>query len=180
MNILSLDVSAASTGWCVLYRGKIYYGMIKTKPTWSREKRLLTFKEELCKILKKYKPKYIVIEDIFVGLNATTIKVLAEFAGIAKLTCYELTGIEPFIISNNTVKAYYKAKKKVNVFDFLISVLEKDWEFKKDNDIVDALAQLFCYCDIELEHKQFRFDQEYGYTYIIDEELTDGQSKVKK
>lgn len=178
MSILSLDVSASSTGWCILLDKNIYYGVIKTKATLSREKRLLTFKEELCKVLKKYKPTHVIIEDIFVGLNAMTIKILAEFAGVTKLTLFEETGIEPLVISTNTVKAYYKAKKKVNVFDFLTDVLEKPWKYKKDNDIVDALAQLFYYCDIKLKLKQFRFDQEYGYTYIIDEELINAKEET--
>ncbi|HLD90897.1 MAG TPA: crossover junction endodeoxyribonuclease RuvC [Patescibacteria group bacterium] len=171
MNILSLDVSAASTGWCVLQDTGIYFGVIKTNAKLQNTERLLTFKTELCKILKTYKPTNIVIEDIFVGLNASTIKVLAEFAGVAKLTCKEVVNIVPYIISTNTVKAYYKAKKKEMIFNFMLDILEQHWEYKHYNDIVDALAQVICYTDIVLNLKAFRFTEEYGYFYKIEDPL---------
>ena len=169
MNVLSLDVSAASTGWCVLQDMGIHFGVIKTAAKLQNTERLLTFKTELCKILSTYKPTHIVIEDIFVGLNASTIKVLAEFAGVTKLTCIEFADIVPYIISTNTVKAYYKAKKKEMVFNFILDILEQTWPYKQYNDVVDALAQALCYADTVLKLKEFRFTKEYGYFYKVED-----------
>jgi Holliday junction resolvasome RuvABC endonuclease subunit len=171
MNILSLDVSAASTGWCVFQDTGIHFGTIKTSAKLQNAERLLTFKTELCKILETYKPTHIVIEDIFVGLNAATIKVLAEFAGVTKLTCKEVADIVPYVISTNTVKAYYKAKKKEMVFNFILDIIDQNWEYKHYNDIVDALSQVICYMDTVLKLKEFRFTKEYGYFYKIEDPL---------
>lgn len=172
MIILSLDISAASTGWSVLRDNKVYYGLIKTKPTKEKSKRLLTFKAELCSILETYKPTHVVIEDIFVGLNAKTIKILAEFGGVAKVVCREFTGKEPYVISTNTVKAYYKCSDKQALFDFMCDLLELSWKYKKDNDLTDALAQLFCHSDLNLKYTSYRKDMsDYGYLYQLNKEL---------
>jgi len=38
--------------------------------------------------------------------------------------------------------------------------------FSKDNDIIDALAQLCCYSQNVLEVYTFREDKEYGFLYF--------------
>lgn len=163
---LSLDVSAASTGWCILSEDIYEYGIITTSPKQNRSERLLTFRDEMLILIDKVEPDNIVLEDVFSGLNVKTLKILAEWAGVTKEVCQYTCGIDPYVISTNTVKAYFKVKKKEGMFDFIVDLLEQNWTFKKDNDIVDAIGQAVCYRDLILEESVYRHEFDYGYKYI--------------
>lgn len=168
MIVLSLDISASSTGWCVLSDTYLNFGIIQTVKTLDRSERLLTFKYELIKIMNLYKPTSVVLEDNFSSINVSTLKLLAEFAGVAKLTVREVLNMEAYVISNNTVKSYFKVKKKDDLFKFVSDIFEfKNFDFKKHNDIVDAIAQVVCYSDSILNFKKFREIKEYGFLYEI-------------
>ena len=120
MCILSLDISTASTGWCITSNGCLFtLGNIVVDSKLSTSVKLCLFAEELESILIKYSPTHIVQEDIFSGKNVSTMKRLSEFAGISKYMCYNICNIEPYIISNKTVKAYFKAQDKQLLFDFI-------------------------------------------------------------
>ena len=72
MKILGLDVSSISTGYCIFSNGRLTKstcGLIQPNPKKSYGERLYTFEVELKKILKKYKPDEVIIEDIFKGRN---------------------------------------------------------------------------------------------------------------
>jgi Holliday junction resolvasome RuvABC endonuclease subunit len=168
--IFSLDVSASSTGWCYTSDGKYFdRGIIKTDPKCSRSCRLLHFSNELETLLLKFKPVFIVQEDTFSGINIKTLKILSEFAGVSKLVCFRTLKIDPFIISNLTVKSYFAAANKEDLFNFTCELLEiKDLTFKSNNDIIDAQAQLLCYSDLILGKYKYRFDKKYGYIYMED------------
>ncbi len=170
MSILSLDVSAASTGWCWTGDGKTFIsGVIETKPKFNRSERLLMFSQQLTGVLEKYKPDHIVQEDTFAGKNVKTLKILSEFAGVSKHTCQTVLGIDPIVVANTTVKSYFKTRTKETLFLFMCDIFElKDLTFKKDTDIVDAHAQLLYFADIVLEEYKYRFDKEYGYLYWED------------
>jgi Holliday junction resolvasome RuvABC endonuclease subunit len=169
--ILSLDVSAACTGWSFTTDGKVFInGTIKTLPKNSRSDRLNTFYTELSVLLTKYTPNYIVIEDTFAGKNTKTLKILSEFAGVAKLCCMRTLGIEPYIISNSTVKAFFKAPTKEVLFYFVCDLVEKkDLNFKKNNDIIDAQAQLMCYAQDILKIYTFKLLKDYGFMYYMED-----------
>jgi Holliday junction resolvasome RuvABC endonuclease subunit len=170
IRVLSLDVSASSTGWAIrLDDGKFKYGLIITSPKFDRAERLAYFRSELQKILIKFKPTHVVMEDVYSGLNPKTLILLSKFAGIAEECCFSFTNTIPYIIHTNTVKSYFKAKTKEEVFNFIIEIF--DWDdnssFQKNNDMTDALAQLVCYYDHVLNYAQFRFEKDYGYLYKI-------------
>jgi Holliday junction resolvasome RuvABC endonuclease subunit len=165
-------VSAASTGWCVLKNGSFEYGTIKTKPKLERSNRLSVLRKELTVILKKYKPQHIVVENGFSGINVKTLKILCEFVGVAKECCFNVVGIDPYVMSNHTVKAYFKVKTKEELYYFIVSIIgfeDKGWTFKKHNDITDSLAQCVCYYDTILNKKKFRKEMDYGFKYTIKE-----------
>lgn len=166
--ILSLDI-ATTTGWATYTNKKKFIGgLIKTLPKWGEAKRLSYFRAELLKLFKKYKPTHVVMEDIYAGKNIKTLKLLAKFAGVTQECCITEIDIEPYIIHTSTVKAYFKAKGKEDLFGFVSGLI--DWEdanFKKDNDMVDAIAQLMCYWDKVLKERQFRIEKEYGYLYEV-------------
>lgn len=172
MILLSLDISAASTGWAIFNKltNTFHYGKIKTKPKDSLGLRLCVFRENLESLIKLYSPDTVVIEDAFSGINVSTMKVLVKFAGVAEQLCTELLDTPPFIISNNTVKSYFKAKDKEELFNFLVSMLDfcEDWSYNKHNDITDAMAQAICFMDEVLHETSFREEKEYGFKYQVE------------
>lgn len=151
--ILSLDVSAASTGWTFSVKDRLHdYGVIKTNPKHERADRLLDFKNSLVKLLKKYKPSFVVIENGYCGRNVKTLKVLCEFAGVAKLCCKEVSEVEPFVMNVNIPKSHFECKKKEDVFECMVDLYDlKGFEFKKDNDVTDALIQSVCFYEQEIK-----------------------------
>jgi hypothetical protein len=165
--ILSLDVSAAKTGWAVTNNGKDFItGVIETKPKFTQAERLVLFNLELVKVLKKYQPEEIVIEDTFAGKNVRTLKILSEFAGVAKFTCKKTLGWDPVIVENTKVKSYFKARTKEDLFNFACEIFEvTDLNFKKDNDEIDATVQLMYYLDVVLGLYKYKFETEYGFIY---------------
>lgn len=170
MSILSLDVSAASTGWCWTNDGKTFIkGVIKTNSKLNRAERLVEFGAQLCEILLKYKPTAVVQEDTFSGINVKTMKILCEFAGVSKYTCQNILGLDPIVVPTTKVKSYFKVSTKQELFTFMCDIFEyKNLTFSKDNDIIDAQAQLLYFSDIVLSEYKYRFDKEYGYLYWED------------
>lgn len=169
---LSFDVSASSTGWSFLSNksNKFEFGTIKTKPKFSTAERLDTFRKEFIKLVKKYKPTVIVLEDTFVGLNPKVNKLLSKFGGVAEQVVFELTRKPPIIVSNKTVKAFFGTKKKEALFIVVSDLLEWDTEeftYKKYNDVADASAQLIYACDKLLKVKVIREELDYGYRFNL-------------
>lgn len=170
--VLSLDI-ATTTGWAFTFgqaRGKFEYGMIKTKPKFEVGQRLAFFRNEIIKLLVELRPTHVVIEDIFMGKNVNTMKLLAKYAGVASEACVSVAGIEPYIVKTTTVKSYFKAKNKQQLFDFVVELL--GWEndgvdFKKHNDVVDAIGQLLYYYDEILKIRKFREEKDYGFIYEV-------------
>ena len=171
--VLSLDI-ATTTGWATTFgqaRRNFKYGLIKTSPKLSEPQRLAYFRNEIIKLLLEFRPTHVVIEDIYAGININTMKLLAKFAGVVEECCVTIAGIDPYIIHTSTVKAYFKAKNKRQLFNFMIELL--DWEnddkikFTKHNDIVDAIAQLLVYYHKVLSVRSFRTEKDYGYLYEL-------------
>jgi len=168
--ILSLDISSISTGWSI-YDGKDFIcGVISLDKKIDKVVKLQKFRKILSEILLKEKPTDIVIEAVFMGINVKTIKILSEFSGVAQECCLSTVNIIPYIVENTVVKAFFKVKKKENLYDFILNLfdLKKDGlPFKENNDIVDSIAQNIYYCDVVLNYIKFRIETEYGYKYNI-------------
>lgn len=173
IRVLSLDLSLASTGWAYTFgqvRGISNFGTIKTKPKFSKAERLFYFRNELTALLQEFRPTHIVIEDIYKDKNVSTTIALAEVRGVAQECCFSVAGIQPYIISTNTVKAYFKAKNKEELFNFIVDIFgwnPNEVSFKKHNDVTDAIAQLIVYYDQVLDYRKFREEKEYGFLYEI-------------
>jgi Holliday junction resolvasome RuvABC endonuclease subunit len=165
-SILSLDISGASTGWCILTKDTTTTGVIKTLPKFNRSERLNIFRNELKNVLTNYKITAIIVEDNFSKINVGTLKMLAEFAGVAKEVCQDVLKIDPYVISNNTVKAYFKVKTKEELFEFVNESLNLNLTFKQNNDIVDAYSMAMCYADLILGVKKYRNEETYGFSYF--------------
>jgi len=144
--VLSLDVAAGSTGWSFSVKTRLVdYGVIKTSPSFKRAKRLLRFREQLEKILRKYKPSYIIIENGYLRRNVTTLKVLSEFSGVAKEVCMDILKVEAYIMNVNTTRSFFGVKGKEDIFNKVIGFYNLKLDFKKDNDISDAISQSLCF-----------------------------------
>lgn len=169
-SILSLDISASSTGWCYTDTGASFIsGTIKSNPKDSRGTRLVNFGSELENLLLKLTPTYIVQEDTFSGKNVRTLKILSEFSGVSKYICMKTLNIDPFIVANTSVKSYFKSATKDILFDFICELFDLvDTSFALNNDAVDAQAQLLYYADEILNLYKYRYDKDYGYLYLED------------
>lgn len=171
--VLSLDISASSTGWIYAFgqaRGQFQFGTIKTNPKFSRPERLVFFREELVSLLKEFRPSHVIIEDVYSGFDPKTLILLSKFAGVAEECCRSVAGIDPYIMHNSTVKSFFKVRSKQDLFYAIIEIM--GWEnenlsFKKHNDVIDALAQLLCFYDQVLNVRKFRKEKPYGFIYEV-------------
>ena len=90
MRILGIDPGTARLGWGIIdiVSGKITpyaFGCITTSELSTPEKRLVSIYDELTKLLKKYKPEIMAIEDLFFATNAKTIIPVGQARGVALL-----------------------------------------------------------------------------------------------
>ncbi len=152
MKILGLDISTKSTGWFVTKRS---CGVICPPASLSFPDKLVLFRREILKILTKYKPDVVVIEDAYYrpGFgNIHTLKTLVKFAGVAIEVCASL-GIRVEIITATQARKYCCGDKKLDkrgVFDYFVRKYELgEWTFEKDNDKTDAMALVWGYREIQ-------------------------------
>ncbi len=162
MKILALDVSTKSTGWFVTKRS---CGKIVTDKKSSFDQKLVFFRKELVKLLHKYKPDVVVIEDAYYrpGFgNIHTLKTLVKFAGVAIELCASC-GIKTEILTATTARknccGTHEGKfGKREVFDFFIDKYDLDWKYESHNDVTDAMALSWGYREIQRVKK--KSDQE--------------------
>lgn len=168
--VLSLDVSSTCTGWSFITNRKnsLKFGTIRPNKKDSLPMKLSFFRLELIKVLKKYKPNQVVIEDTFMGTNPKITKLLAKFGGVAEQVVHEYTDVVPFIMGNTKPKSFFKARVKEKLFYLIIDLVDfglDEMLFKEWNDVADSTAQLLCYCDEILNIKEVRQEKEYGFRY---------------
>lgn len=92
MRVLGIDPGIARTGWGVVRveNGKFKvesYGCIETSPKKNVEKRLEEIYTEILKLIKKYSPESIAIEELFFNTNAKTAFVVGQARGVILLAC---------------------------------------------------------------------------------------------
>lgn len=140
MKILALDISTRSTGWFV---DKDSCGLIQIDGKLDFPQKLVFFRKELNKILKEYKPKTVVMEDVHYRRgfsNIHTVKALAKFGGVAtELAASKRmkTVLMTATAARKTLEFEGKVTKE-DVFDYFNSEFNMSWNFKQHNDITDA------------------------------------------
>lgn len=172
VKIISLDVSSKSTGWCYFVDGKLKNsGVIETNPKTNLSSRLSEFRVRLSSLLIDKKPTHVVIENNFAKINIKVLKILSQFAGVANECCQTILAVNPYTMSNTTPKAYFKVKNKEQLYKVIVDFFElpDDWEYKKCNDMSDAIAQGMCYYDNKLLKNKIRIEKPYGYLFKIKE-----------
>ena len=90
MKILGIDPGLVCTGWGIVEKRNesyysIAYGTISTKSKESLAKRLAQIHSGLIKIIDKYNPSALSIEDVFVKKNIRSALMLGHARGVAML-----------------------------------------------------------------------------------------------
>ena len=144
MKLMSFDVSSVCTGWSYFNKGKLkYFGLITRTmiKNFSVPQKLFIFKKEVDKVLLKYKPTHVIIEETYLK-NVKTLKNLMQFIGVLRERVYELLSIEAVFVNTSTVRSRFKLKGKEAVFVFVKDKYKqelKGYTFKNGNDITDSI-----------------------------------------
>ena len=107
--ILAIDSSTTATGYCIRDKNKIVkYGVIKPNKTLSANHRIIYIEKELKALWHKYKPIYIIIEEMNVCRNMQTMR---KLIGLIEHLDIEFTKLEALVI-RITPSSWRKGKIK--------------------------------------------------------------------
>lgn len=162
MVILGIDPGFATVGWGVIKteRGNasvIDYGVITTPKEERLPTRLAMLEVGIKKLIEKFKPDEIALEELFFNTNITTAINVAQARGVILLTCvkecgrlYEYTPLQ----IKQALTGYGRAEKmQIQAMVKTFLRLEK---VPKPDDAADALA-------VALTHSQTsRFKTPFG------------------
>ena len=151
MIILGIDPGLATLGYGVIEkdaRGNcraVDYGVVITPKDEGLPVRLAMLEEGIAKILDKYNPDEIAMEELFFSKNITTGIAVAHARGVALLTCVKRCGrlyeYTPMQIKQ-ALTGYGKADKKQ--MQSVVASLLKLKSIPKPDDAADALAVALC------------------------------------
>lgn len=151
MIILGIDPGYAIVGWGVIeYSGSKFktlgYGSIQTSADMPIVERLECIYRGMCKIIEKYEPNQMAVEELFFNTNSKTAIVVAEARGIillsARLMGVDIAEYTPLQVKQAVV-GYGRADKK-QVITMVTSLLKLPSPPKPD-DTADALAIAMCH-----------------------------------
>ncbi len=149
--ILGIDPGIADTGFGIVKVNNhelscLEYGSIKTDKNKELADRLVDLAEDIEKIIKKYKPKYLSIEDLFFNKNVKTAITVAQARGVilllAKRNKMSIKNYTPLQIKQS-VSCYGRADK-TQVQKMVMLLLKLD-HLPKPDDAADALAAAICF-----------------------------------
>ena len=152
MVILGVDPGLATLGYGVIEKNEqgafrmLDYGVVLTPKNEGLPVRLAMLEEGLGKVLDKYHPDEVAMEELFFSKNITTGIAVAHARGVALLTCvkscgklYEYTPMQV----KQALTGYGKAEKK-QIQTMVASMLHLQ-EIPKPDDAADALAIALCH-----------------------------------
>ncbi|MFC1517121.1 crossover junction endodeoxyribonuclease RuvC [Candidatus Margulisiibacteriota bacterium] len=149
--VIGIDPGTANMGYSLLLKkgnklSLLKYGCITTSAKTALPKRLAKINSELKKILKKYKPEVMAIENLFFSKNVKTAISVAQARGVALLSAAQ-ADIETFSYNPQQVKqavtGYGRAdKKQVQEMTKRLLNLSK---IPKPDDAADAIAIAYCH-----------------------------------
>lgn len=148
--ILGVDPGIADTGYGVISddKGKLTcltYGSIKTSAKDDLITRLSQLHLELDKIIKKYQPAFVAVEELFFSKNVKTALIVGHARGVILLTIKQ-NNLPVFEFKPSQVKqavSCYGAAKKDQV-QKMVKTLLRLKEIPKPDDAADALAIAMC------------------------------------
>lgn len=161
MIILGVDPGLATTGWGVVEKEKaqrrkdggtvcLDYGVISTDPFLVPAERLKRINNELNKIIKKYQPQVLAVENVYFFKNLKTAMPVSQAKGVVLLTAakkkipvYEFSPLEVKM----AIAGYGRAEKKQ------MQGMVKEYlclqDVPRPDDAADALALAVC-CGLKL------------------------------
>ena len=152
MIILGLDPGLATMGYGVVEKlkndntGAVDYGVVLTPKEESLPVRLAMLEDGVNKILQKYKPEEIAVEELFFSKNITTGIPVAHARGVMLLTCIKYCG-RLYEYTPNQIKqsltGYGKADK-IQMQHVVTSLLGLK-KIPRPDDAADALAVALCH-----------------------------------
>jgi len=152
MIILGIDPGTATTGYGVIKNQKkkknpvcLEYGLIETKANLSPSERLKKINIELGKLIKKYQPEILAVENVYFFKNLKTALPVSQAKGVIlftaakkKIPVYEFTPLQAKL----AITGYGRAEKK-QIQKMIKSILNLK-EIPKPDDAADALAIAIC------------------------------------
>lgn len=150
MIILGIDPGIADTGYGVIQTeghelACLNYGSIKTKAGTPLPERLEIINKELNKIIKKYKPNLMAVEQLFFCKNVKTALVVGHARGVVLLTAKqnEVPVVEFTPLQVKQAVSSYGQASKAQVQKMVKLILNLK-EIPKPDDAADALAAAIC------------------------------------
>ena len=146
MRVIGIDPGTAIVGYGIIDYNKnkysiVDYGVILTSKDLSNEERLEIVYNELDKILKKYKPEFMAIEDLFYFKNNKTVISVAQARGVILLAGKQnnilMSSYTPLQVKIG-ITGYGKAEKKE--VQLMVQKFLGLSEIPKPDDAADALA----------------------------------------
>ena len=146
MIILGIDPGTAIVGYGIVEKNSLGlsclgYGCIETAPSSPPEKRLEIIYDKLNKIIKKYKPSALSVENVYFFKNVKTAMPVSQSKGVImlaaakkKLPVYEITPLQVKM----AVTGYGRANKKQ--IQKMIAQILKLKKIPSPDDAADALS----------------------------------------
>lgn len=139
--LMAIDPSLNETGICIFNSQNelIYKGIISNTDKLKDMQRLFYIKNELKKLIKKYKINLVGIEDYSYGSKGRAIINLGELGGVIRLYLFEQK-IPYILIQPTKIKKFITGKGNAKKELMLLKVYKKfNMEFE-NNNICDAYA----------------------------------------
>ena len=152
MTILGIDPGLATLGYGIIEKNErgeftaVDYGVVLTPKDESLPVRLAILEEGVKRVLEKYRPDEVAMEELFFSKNITTGIAVAHARGVALLTCvkecgklYEYTPMQ----IKQALTGYGKADKQQ--IQSVVTSLLRLRSVPKPDDAADALAIALCH-----------------------------------
>lgn len=162
MIILGLDPGLATMGYGIVEKKPnddtvaVDYGVVLTPKDKSLPVRLAMLEDGINKILNKFKPAEIAVEELFFSKNITTGIPVAHARGVMLLTCIKYCG-RLYEYTPNQIKqsltGYGKADK-IQMQRVVTSMLHLE-KIPRPDDAADALAVALCHAHTSRFGKMF-------------------------
>lgn len=152
MIILGIDPGLAAMGYGVIEKKPngdavaVDYGVVLTPKDESLPVRLAMLEEGLNKVLNKFKPAEVAVEELFFSKNITTGIPVAHARGVILLTCIKFCGrlYEYTPMQIKQALTGYGRADKVQMMHVVTSLLHFS-KIPRPDDAADALAVALCH-----------------------------------
>lgn len=147
MRVLGIDPGTATLGWSIIEAQDrctnkiISCGCVKTEARLNLDERLAEIFSDLEKVINKYHPDVMAIEELFFAKNAKTAIMVGHARGVAmlagakkKIPVYEYT---PLQVKQAVVGYGRAAKGQVQA---MLKIMLKEKDIPTQDDTADAIA----------------------------------------